>query len=379
MQGQKTYAEKKGFDVTYDPTWRFDVGRLKTILTGKSNLQGKAKNFEVKVHLYGSTPPPVDTVWEAMESHDVQVSTFARSTWSGREKQVDMAMGVQSGRQALKDKMRGIESEFIFVSGDRDLYSAVSAIVDDGTPVHVWSWNNCLAGEYRRKQHGLVQVYLLDDYLEQIGFHETIFRVERNTISPHSIVVLEPLSRADEISSFVSSLNVPVHRYECPTQREGALSKDLVFIPSFARSMTHSDLANLFNGSKAKLEVSGLRVMTYHEYGQRFFRDHPTCELAISNRFAELPDMDVGVEGREGNPDDCNESLDDDCAGTTDANEGFTEVNRSEKQMKKSKKDERSLRNRCHWGFYCPREVACNFGTPKTRRSTSRRTGIRHL
>ena len=212
IQGQKTYAEKKGYDVTYDPTWRFDVGRLTGVLTGKSRLQGKAKHFEVKVHLYGSTPPPVDTVWEAIESHDVEVSTFARSTWSGREKQVDMAMGVQSARQALKDKMRGIQSEFIFVSGDRDLYSAVSEIVDDGIPVHVWSWDNCLAGEYRRKQHALVHVYLLDDYLEQIGFHETIFRVERNTISPHSIVVLEPLSRADEISSFVLGLNVPVHR-----------------------------------------------------------------------------------------------------------------------------------------------------------------------
>lgn len=365
IQGQKTYAEKKGLDVAYDPTWRFDVGRLKGILSGRCKLQGKAPNFEIKVHLYGSIPPPVDTVWEAMGSHDVEVSTFARSTWSGREKQVDMAMGVQSARQALKDKMNGIQSEFILVSGDRDLYSVVLEIIEDGFPVHVWSWNNCLAKEYRRMQHELVQVHLLDDYLEQIGFRETIFRVDRHTISPHSIVVLEPLSKADEIKSFVSHLNVPVHRYECPTQREGASSKDLVIIPSFAWRMTHVELVNLFKESKAKLEASGLSVRTYSEYCQSSFPHLPTCELAISNRFAELPDLEVGSRGSNEHVDDHDEILDDNRDEMIDANDGFTDVNRSGKQMKKSKKNDQGSRKHCYWGFYCAHETNCKYGHTK--------------
>ena len=85
IQGQKTYAEKKGLTVEWDPTWRFDVGRLKDILTRNSPLQDREMSFNVKVHLYGSTPPPVDTVWQAIKSHDVDVNTFARSTWTGRE------------------------------------------------------------------------------------------------------------------------------------------------------------------------------------------------------------------------------------------------------------------------------------------------------
>lgn len=39
IQGQKTYAEKKGLDVSWDPTWRFDVGRLRDILLGNSDLK----------------------------------------------------------------------------------------------------------------------------------------------------------------------------------------------------------------------------------------------------------------------------------------------------------------------------------------------------
>jgi hypothetical protein len=136
-----------------------------------------------------------------------------------------------------------------------------------------------------------VQVYLLDGYVEQIGYRETTFRVDRNTVSSSSNVVLEPLSKADAIKSFVSSLNVAVYTYECPTQREGASSKDLVIIPSFAWSMTHSESTNLFQNFKTKLEAFGLNVMTYSEYIQGFFRNSPTHELAISNQFAELPDQ----------------------------------------------------------------------------------------
>ena len=74
--------------------------------------------------------------------------------------------------QAQSDKHVGIDSEFVIISGDRNLYSAVMRIVEMGFPVHVWSWKDGLAGVYTQQEEALIKVHLLDDYLEEIGFRE---------------------------------------------------------------------------------------------------------------------------------------------------------------------------------------------------------------
>lgn len=40
--------------------------------------------------------------------------------------------------------------------------------------VHIWSWMNCLASEFRRQasETSQVQVHELDEHLEEIGFGE---------------------------------------------------------------------------------------------------------------------------------------------------------------------------------------------------------------
>ena len=265
IQGQKTYAETMGQAVSFDPTWRFDVGRLKAILTKNSSLGDENIDFHVKVKLYGSTPPPVDTVWEAIKSHDVTVNTWARSAWTGREKQVDQRIAVDSASQAADDQHGGIRSEFMLVTGDSDLLPAVEAIATRGFPVHVWSWGNCLAGVYKQQKEELVQVHILDEYLEAIGFRETNFRIDRTAINANSVVVLDPLPKADEIEKYVSSLNIPVYRYDYLKKRADASSQDLIIIPAFAKQMKHEELVNLFQNTKAALESCRLVVLTFFD------------------------------------------------------------------------------------------------------------------
>jgi NYN domain len=358
IQGQKTYAEKKGLDVSFDPTWRFDAGRVKDILTKKSRLGDDEINFNVKVELYGSTPPPVDTVWEAIESHDVTVNTFARSTWTGREKQVDQRIAVDSASQAADDQHGGIRSEFMLVSGDSDLLPAVEAIVKRGFPVHIWSWENCLASVYKQQKEELIQVHFLDDYLEAIGFRETNFRINRTAINPNSVVVLDPLPKADEIEKFVSSLRIPVYRYVYQKKRADASSQDLVIIPAFAEQMEHEGLVKLFQNTQAELKTCGLIVLTFFEYCQRYSKDSSKDELAISNRFAELSNPEDEWQGGNEDVDDNDKEENNDG--------GFTEVNyRSEQQKKGFKRDERKSRVRCRWGIYCRAERSCKYGHTK--------------
>lgn len=354
IQGQKTYAEKKGLDVGWDPTWRFDIGRLKNILTRESGIPPDEMCFDI--HLYGSTPPPVDTVWKAIEFHKVAVHTSARSTWTGREKEVDNKLGLDSVEQATEDSFRMERSEYMIVSGDRDLRPAVEKIVKRGFRVHVWSWKNSLSNVYKEMAHDSVRVHLLDDYLEEIGFRETTFRVDRNTISQDSIVVLDPLPKADEIQDLVSKLRVPVYQYTCVTKRADASSQDLVIIPAFARSMQHDELVYLFEKVKAKLEPVGLTVLTYLDYTQRFFENSPVDKLEISNQFEEL--LQAGESSHDGS-----QKGEHDGSIAGDESAGFTRVSsRAERQLQYLKNDERKSRILCCWGKYCKKAENCTFG-----------------
>ncbi|KAL2168678.1 hypothetical protein VTG60DRAFT_6961 [Thermothelomyces hinnuleus] len=309
IQGQKTYAEKKRLKVSWDPTWRFDIGRLRGILLAHSGLNADEKTFEPKVSLYGSTPPPVDMVWRGIESHNVKVKTFKRSSWNRREKQVDAELIAESSVQAADAYYAQVPAVFIIVSGDRDVRSAIVRITTQYRfPVHLWSWENALARVFRaanKQEKGeeeegndkdseidrdLFHVHLLDDHLEEVGFHASTFRIDRAVINEHSIVVLDPLPRADRVENFLDRLRTPVYRYEFVPKRPDASSSDLAIIPAHAPFMKPAELDDLFVESKRELERSGLSVLSYFEYKQRYLSSSETDKsLALSNRFHELP------------------------------------------------------------------------------------------
>lgn len=371
IQGQRTYAEKNKMKVSWDPTWRFDVGRLKEILMGQSGLTAEEKMFEVKVELYGSTPPPVDTVWKAIESHNVKVNKFARSSWTNREKQVDNELNGDSIDQANKSFYQSVPAVFVIVSGDRDLLSAVTRITQKGFKVHLWSWKNGLASVYEKEQDeridwSLFQVHLLDDYLETIGFKANTFRVDRNILDPHGIVVLDPLTKVDEVEEFLDCLGTPFYRYKVVSKRPGASSHDLVIIPAHARSMEHSELRKLFAESKAWLERDGVNVLSYLEYSQNYLHSSNDVVLERWEQFKEWPEEmgDNSTEKQKPVAQDADKGLIDN--GGDGDSDGFIDVNRGlNKRRNRLKKTEDNSRRRCHWRLYCSRALDCKWGHTK--------------
>lgn len=351
IQGQKTYAENRGLREPWDPTWRFDVGRLKAVLLEKSGLLHEERDYTVKVRLYGSTPPPVDTVWRAIESHNVQVSTFARSSWTGREKEVDAEIIADSVDESSEDYHRAAGSVFMIVSGDRDLDRAVQKISQKyGFQVHVWSWRNALAGIYSQRQANRVDVHYLDDYINDIGFHETAFRLDRNTLDPHSIVVIDAFPKADAINEFLLNLRTSTYRY-VKSHQNGA-PRDLIIVPAFARYMTYDEKENLYRESSKRLQAIGLQVFTYLEYSQHTGAE-PDIVVETSNRFHELPGGGFGPHVDDA-PDDEEQFENDD---------GFTEVNTSARRQKaRMRTNEQKSRSRCDWRLYCRHELDCKYG-----------------
>ncbi len=385
IQGQRTYAEKNNLNVSWDPTWRFDVGCLRDILLKKSGLKEDEQTFDVKVNLYGSTPPPLDTVWTAIASHNVKVNTFKRSSWTRREKQVDAELIADSIEQACEARLNKIPAVFIIVSGDRDLRSAITRITKKrGFQVHLWSWKNGLAGAYTKDDEDIAQhlfeVHLLDNYLDEVGFRVSEFRVDRAMISPHSIVVLDPLPEADKVEAFLKRLGTPVYRYEIKPKREGAASLDLAIIPAFAPSMSDDHLRELFMESQSKLQSKDLTVLTYLEYSQKYGAGgRANNALTISGRFKELSPLETESARCEADDSDSDDGDHDSKhkAGTeeeeeeqTKPDDGFTKVNqRSEKQRARMRRNEEHSHTRCVWGRYCSRGLDCTYGHTKEEES----------
>ncbi|KAK4101842.1 hypothetical protein N658DRAFT_39608 [Parathielavia hyrcaniae] len=96
-------------------------------------------------------------------------------------------------------KISGIPSEFVIVSGDSDIQTAIDKIVKCGFRVHVWAWDNCMAGEYRRQTEELVHVHYLDPYLDQITYHN---RSRGDRYSP-PLISLNLESKARGIGEFL--------------------------------------------------------------------------------------------------------------------------------------------------------------------------------
>lgn len=385
IEGQKAYAEKHKLKVMWDPTWRFDIGHLKKLLIVKTHLSVDWQHCDIKINLYGSTPPPVDTVWTTIKSHDVYVSTFARSTWNKREKEVDAEIIADSVEKALKASYEKVQCDFIIVSGDRDLRPAVEKIKKYGFQVHIWSWKKALASVYRIDDD--VKVYLLDNYLEEIGFRETTFRVDLKRISAHSIVVLDPLPRADDIESYVKSLRIPIYQYVSTVKRDDSSSQDLVIIPAFAERMKHNELMDLYKNAESTLGKSGLKVLTHWDYVQRYksgARHGCMDELTISNRFQELPDDEPDSEedaleenenedetkveteandnDAEANDNDA-ETNDNNNDAEADDNDTFTRVTTNTEQRRRylSRVQQKS-NSWCHFRKYCFKGVRCRYG-----------------
>ncbi|KAK0646806.1 hypothetical protein B0T16DRAFT_458691 [Cercophora newfieldiana] len=324
IQGQKTHARKRNLKVLTDPTWRFHLGRLESILIDAILTEEAPR---VTTHLYGSTPPLVDAIWNKFKAQGTVVRTYKRGGWTGREKGVDGKLIAESVKYAVRDECEGISSHVVIVSGDRDLAdSAVAEILECGFPVHVWAWRNSLADIYRKMQEECerLHVHLLDDYMEAFGYCETTFRVEKARISPHSIVVLDPMPKADAIQELVSDLEISCWQYVNQKQRPNASSQDLIIIPVYSEEMSHDSLVDLFIFAKRTLEKHDLIVMTYLDYCQQYWGSNPIETLAVSNRFDELSDT------RPYSPEKPPASSND----KNDPNDGFVTPNRQARKFK---------------------------------------------
>ncbi|KAK3363945.1 hypothetical protein B0T25DRAFT_562919 [Lasiosphaeria hispida] len=114
--------------------------------------------------LYGSRPPPNDSVWKAFETNKVKTNIHDH-THGGKEKDVNNSMSVDMAVKAvelqveaefrakhfsdLKAAEKKNKTIFIVITGDCNIMPAVKRVLDCNIRVELWGWKS-----------GISQVYL---------------------------------------------------------------------------------------------------------------------------------------------------------------------------------------------------------------------------
>ena len=101
---------------------RIDMGKLADVLADGRHIDSAT--------LYGSVPPPIDTVWKKKQEKGWEINCKERSSITGQEKGVDTQLAVAVTKTALKTphEKRGT---IIIVTGDADVIPALDEVLEE--------------------------------------------------------------------------------------------------------------------------------------------------------------------------------------------------------------------------------------------------------
>lgn len=143
IEGRRVSAVKSGLAKTIieamnnkiiDPSYMMSFGKLHEFLTG--NDLSKIK----RVALFGSRPPPNDSIWRHAKTAGFELHLEDRN-FANKEKKIDTAIATLMTKDAYKhgDAKKDL---FVLVAGDKDYVPTLSELTVDGYQVEVVFWNH---------------------------------------------------------------------------------------------------------------------------------------------------------------------------------------------------------------------------------------------
>lgn len=139
-----------------DHGWRMDFGRLLRFAGGDRGEIGRAV-------LYGSKPPPNDSLWDAAKRSGFEVVVHERSKFSGREKKVDTNIATDVTADSF-ELMKPGRDEITLVAGDADYLPTIERIRGREFRFDVCFWDHA-AKELRDACSTFIS---LNQYLEHL-------------------------------------------------------------------------------------------------------------------------------------------------------------------------------------------------------------------
>lgn len=124
-----------------DQSWSYDFGRLYEAVCPDTAQIGRSS-------LFGSRPPPNDSLWEKARQQGFEVHTFDRN-YSNKEKEVDVAIATQIVADSFEHMRLDRGDRCVLVSGDRDYVPALQNLSGRGLPTTVVFWDHATARDLR--------------------------------------------------------------------------------------------------------------------------------------------------------------------------------------------------------------------------------------
>ena len=164
IEGKHVSAVKKGMapnvwtaqqNKICDNDWKIDFGKLFQFAGGE--------RAEVKhAVLFGSRPPPNDSLWEAAKRKGFEVVVYDRNV-VGKEKKIDTDV-VATMMEDSYERVDPATDEMTLVAGDADYVPAIEKLKRRKIKVHVVFWGHA-AKELRE---AATKFIALDPYLEHL-------------------------------------------------------------------------------------------------------------------------------------------------------------------------------------------------------------------
>ena len=200
ISAKKLAATVKKLKTKEDHRVRIDVGRLADVVARTRPI---AQGF-----LYGSEPPPVDTVWEKIKDRGWEVYRKKRSTVTGKEKGVDGQMVADITERAC-DTPPEKRTTIVIISGDADVKPAIDKVLKHaGWKVEVCMWKDAMSAVLKRMSD--VQVDFLDEFIGQITFTSMKFDIKNH---PHLLSLVKASGVVLEMEPTAFPNRVPTKKW----------------------------------------------------------------------------------------------------------------------------------------------------------------------
>ncbi|KAM0276405.1 hypothetical protein ACHAQH_006757, partial [Verticillium albo-atrum] len=285
-----------------DPRLRINIGKLADRL-----CRGRVRGLS---SLYGSRPPPNDTVWAAFKRFDFELHIFDKNL-KNKEKEVDTEMAADIVERATElrvgaknDKNMSNAKEnsiFVVITGDRDMIPPIRKVLSADIRVELWGWRSGIAKDYYRlcsEYPGLLSVNHLESEAANIFFTNTK-STRRGKPDPARTLVLRvgPVTEIDEDKVCEELSRLHLLFYTNATQSKTVLFVEFPEVPAIDAVLVR--IRGLFK--------ERCTVMSWPEYAN-VVKNNIQAALETRNKYTPLdnegspyhgPGPDTG-EGKEG-------------------------------------------------------------------------------
>lgn len=139
-----------------DHNWKLDFGKL-------FEFAGGEKIDVRKATLFGSRPPPNDSIWQIAKKKGFEVVLYDRNI-ANHEKKIDTDIVATMIEDSYEILTIG-EDEITLVAGDSDYVPAIEKLRRRNIPVHVVFWKHAA----RELKESATKFIPLDDYLNHLS------------------------------------------------------------------------------------------------------------------------------------------------------------------------------------------------------------------